>query len=628
MRARAAALALVALAFGAVFGAPAGAQTNGEVRLTELGEARFPARSFLLTLPNSVRLSAGDITVLENGRPATRISLEPANALGQGGVAIVLAIDTSNSMRGEAIADAMEAARVFAARRKGNQQLAVVTFDGDVRTLLPFTRSESDIDAALNATPPLAQGTRLYDGVSHALGLIRASGARFGSVVVLSDGADTGSDASSGQVIQKANRAHFRLFSVALGATASAQEKLELLAQGTNGLYAEAATSTDLAGIFGELGSLLSNEYVLSYLSLSEPRRAVDVSVGVRGYEGRAQQSYVSPALPDVDEAIYHTSLAFRFWTGPLSMALTSWIAALLIATGFVVLLLPRNRSLRRRMAEFVTLGFREPEANEDVVAGGQPKTGSIESTDRWARFLEALDVARIKMPATHIVLLTLAGTVFAMWVLVLLGGSPLFALLGLFVPLAVRGGIRHKLKGQRRQFEGQLADNLQVMASALRAGHSFIGAMSVVVDDSPEPSRREFQSVIRDEQLGIPLESALETVVRRMKSRELEQVALVAALQRESGGNTAEVLDRVVETVRERSELRRLIRTLTAQGRLARWVVSLLPLGLLVVITFLNPSFTEPLFTQAAGRLLLAFATAMIIVGSLVIKKIVEIEV
>jgi len=279
-------------------------------------------------------------------------------------------------------------------------------------------------------------------------------------------------------------------------------------------------------------------------------------------------------------------------------------------------------------MAEFVTVGFREPDADKDVVAGGQPKTGSIESTDRWARFLEVLDVARIKMPATHIVLLTLVGTLFASWALVLLGGSPLFALFGLIVPLAVRGGINRKLKGQRRQFEGQLADNLQVMASALRAGHSFIGAMSVVVDDSPEPSRREFQSVIRDEQLGIPLESALETVVRRMKSRELEQVALVAALQRESGGNTAEVLDRVVETVRERSELRRLIRTLTAQGRLARWVVSLLPLGLLVVITFLNPSFTEPLFTEMVGRLMLAFATAMIIVGSLVIKKIVEIEV
>ena len=456
MRTRAAALALVALAFGAAFGAPAGAQTNGEVRLTELGGAVFPARSFLLTLPNSVRLRAEDITVLENGRP---VDARLAGS-GQRSRPGRRSRSCSRSMRatacaGEAIADAMEAARVFAARRTGNQQLAVVTFDGEVRTLLPFTRDEAKIDAALNATPPLAQGTRLYDGVSHSLGLIRASGARFGSVVVLSDGADTGSAATPGQAIRNANRSHFRIFSVALSSTASARQKLELLAQGTNGLYTEAASSTDLAGIFGELGSLLSNEYVLNYLSLSEPRRAVDVTVGVRGYEGRAEQSYVTPALPDVDEAIYHTSLAFRFWTGPLSMVLTSWTAALLIAMGFVVLMLPRNRSLRRRMAEFVTLGFREPEADEDVVAGGKPKTGSIESTDRWARFLEALDVARIKMPATHIVLLTLVGTLFAMYVLVLLGGSPLFALFGLFVPLAVRGGIRQEAEGPATAVRG-----------------------------------------------------------------------------------------------------------------------------------------------------------------------------
>lgn len=627
MRRRLAASALVALCV-AVGATATGAQTTGTVRLTEVGDARFPARSYLLTLPSSVRLRARDVTVLENGRPATRVSLVPASALSQGGVGVVLVLDTSNSMRGEASADAMEAARVFAARRAANQQLAVVTFDGKVRTLLPFTRSESEIDAALDGQPPLAQGTRLYDGVSHALGLIRASGARFGSVVVISDGADTGSAATSAEVIRNANSSRFRIFSVGLRSTTYAGQPLEVLALSTNGLYSEAASSADLSGIFGELGSLLSSEYVLTYLSLSEPRRAVDVSVGVRGYAGDAEQRYVSPALPDVSDVTYHTSLAYRFWTGPLSMVLTSWIAALLIAAGFVALMLPRNRSLRRRMAEFVTIGFSATDADEDVVALAKPKTGSIEGTARWARFLEALDVARIKVSPVAIVLVTIVGTFFAMWLLVLLGGSAIFALFALIVPITVRGAITTKLSRQRRQFEGQLADNLQVMASALRAGHSFIGAMSVVVDDSPEPSRREFQSVIRDEQLGIPLEDALGTVVRRMKSRELEQVALVAALQRESGGNTAEVLDRVVETVRERSELRRLVRTLTAQGRLARWVVSLLPLGLLIVITFLNPGFTEPLFTEPTGRLLLAFATAMIIAGSLVIRKIIEIDV
>jgi tight adherence protein B len=112
------------------------------------------------------------------------------------------------------------------------------------------------------------------------------------------------------------------------------------------------------------------------------------------------------------------------------------------------------------------------------------------------------------------------------------------------------------------------------------------------------------------------------------MESRELEQVALVAAVQRSSGGNTAEVLDRVTETIRERFELRRTVRTLTAQGRLSRWVVSILPVFLLLMITLINPKYMHVMYATAGGRIALVFATAMVISGSLVIKRIVNIKV
>jgi tight adherence protein B len=112
------------------------------------------------------------------------------------------------------------------------------------------------------------------------------------------------------------------------------------------------------------------------------------------------------------------------------------------------------------------------------------------------------------------------------------------------------------------------------------------------------------------------------------MKSREVEQVALVSSLQRETGSNSAEVLDRVIENIRERQGLRRLVRTLTAQGRMARWVVSLLPLGLLLVITLVNPTYMKPLFSHGSGRVMIAVGAMMIVSGSLVIKKIVNIKV
>jgi tight adherence protein B len=149
-----------------------------------------------------------------------------------------------------------------------------------------------------------------------------------------------------------------------------------------------------------------------------------------------------------------------------------------------------------------------------------------------------------------------------------------------------------------------------------------------VVVADAAEPSKSELQRVIADEQLGVPLEAALDRVVERMRSRDLEQVALVASVQSETGGNAAEVLDRVTETIRERQELRRLIRTLTAQGRLARWIVSLLPILLMVAILIISPGYLHPMFTHTGGLIALVIGGFMIAGGSVLIGKIVDIEV
>jgi tight adherence protein B len=112
------------------------------------------------------------------------------------------------------------------------------------------------------------------------------------------------------------------------------------------------------------------------------------------------------------------------------------------------------------------------------------------------------------------------------------------------------------------------------------------------------------------------------------MASKDFEQVALVAALQRETGGNTAEVLDRVTDTVRDRVALHRMIKTLTAQGRMSRWVVSGLPVALLLAITLINPEYIRPLYVEPLGRALLVLAGLMVVSGSLVIKRIVDIKV
>ena len=165
-------------------------------------------------------------------------------------------------------------------------------------------------------------------------------------------------------------------------------------------------------------------------------------------------------------------------------------------------------------------------------------------------------------------------------------------------------------------------------MAGALRAGHSLIGAMNVMVEGADEPSKSEFRRVLQDEQLGVPVDQALMVTSDRMANLDIEQVAIVTRLQREAGGNTAEVLDRVVENIRGRMEIRRLIRVLTAQGRLARWVLTALPLVLVGFLLFINPDWLDPLTDTNIGRGFLVLWAVMLIAGSITIKKIVEIEV
>lgn len=605
-----------------------GAAAEGGLLLREAGDARFPDRSYALTLPMDMFLDESRVEVRENGERVSSFSVIPAASAEVGQFGVVPVIDSTLTMRGPAIEHALAAARAFAERRNETQQLAVVTFNSKSTVLLPFTTSQPAIDEALESTPQLACCTPIYDAVDTAISLAENAGISSSSVIVLSDGADTGSLASHEQVTARARKAHVRIFSVGLRSPVFRPALLEQLAQDAGGDYSEAASPGDLEPIFDQLGELLANEYLLRYRSQAPPRSNVQVAVTVEGVEGYGEAAYTTPALATEPAGPFHRTFAERFLRSPGGMIVVTGAAALLLMLGFALVLRPTARTLRRRMAEFVSLAVpessEESERRKTVLARAEK---SFERTRWWARFQEELALAGIETPALTIVLAAAAGTLLATWILFSVGGL-LIAPAGLAVPFLVRGLIRRKLERKRNLFADQLPDNLQVLASALRAGHSMVGALSVVVDDCPEPSRNEFRRVIADEQLGVPLDQALMVVAERMQSRDLEQVALVAALQRETGGNTAEVLDSVAETVRGRFELRRLVRTLTTQGRMSRWIVSLLPIALLILISSINPSYISPLFTHPAGRAALVLGAVMLVTGSLVIKKIVNIKV
>jgi tight adherence protein B len=603
---------------------------NHDLRLTATRGARFPDRAFVLTLPSEKQVSVGQVHVTENGKPVVGPAIIPAGQSRAGSFAVVFVIDASNSMAGEPIAGAMRAARTFVTHRNPNQAVAVVTFNREPYVRLPFTTDTARINGALAATPPLDRGTHVYDAVDKAVALLADAKVTAGSVVLLSDGADTGSRTTLTDASATAAKRNVRIFSVGLRSHAYSPAPLEQLASGAGGSYSEARRASDLAPIYDALGTQLASEYLVRYRSTAGPRQHVVVDVSVDGTRGKATASYDTPALPKIPLPPFHLPLAVRFLQSAASMIVISLACGSLLALGLAAMIRPRKRQLRGRMAEFVSVTSPAGEQKGGALArrlpGGAER--SFERTSWWPRFNEELQIAGVQMPAIQVVAWTLIATVIAAWILLLIGGSGIFAVFALGVPLTVRGAVKRRLQRQRRLFAEQLPDNLQILASALRAGHSLVGALSVVVEDSPEPSRSELGRVIADEQLGVPLEEALGVVVRRMESRDVAQIALVARLQRETGGNTAEVLDRVAENVRERVELRGQVKTLTAQGRMSRWVMSFLPIGLLVLLTLINRDYMAPLFTRTAGRILLALAALLIISGSLVIKRIVDIKV
>ena len=317
--------------------------------------------------------------------------------------------------------------------------------------------------------------------------------------------------------------------------------------------------------------------------------------------------------------------------TGGAAPAIVSVACGILVGLAVLMLAGGRRVSVAKRIGAYVTLeDAHSDDPGRSLIerALGDKQARQIARSPFMTRLRVEMEVADIKFGPEQLTVLVVLGTVLVGWLLASSTRSPVAALLALFVPVAANAAVKTLAGRQRRAFSEQLPDNLSVIASAMRAGQTFIGALRVVLDDAPEPSRRELKRAVMDEQLGTPLAEALKRVTERMHSEDFQHVAIVAALQRETGGNTAEVIDLVANTVRERIEIRRMVRGLTAQGRLSGGVLSMLPVALLMMISLVNPNYVHPLFHSTTGLVALGIGVGLVVMGALVMRKIIDIKV
>lgn len=195
----------------------------------------------------------------------------------------------------------------------------------------------------------------------------------------------------------------------------------------------------------------------------------------------------------------------------------------------------------------------------------------------------------------------------------------------GFFIPRWYIALVRRR---RLRAFDDQLSDTINLIVNSLRAGYSILQAMEAVAEEMVPPISTEFGRVVREVQLGLTLEQALSNMLRRVPSDDLDMMVTAINVQREVGGNLAEVLDTISYTIRERIRIKGEIRALTAYGRGAGVMLSVIPVVLAVLVYFINPEFMSLLFVHRCGWVMIGIAILGIVLGFLIIRKIVNIDV
>jgi tight adherence protein B len=265
-----------------------------------------------------------------------------------------------------------------------------------------------------------------------------------------------------------------------------------------------------------------------------------------------------------------------------------------------------------------------------------------VERRDFGANLLRDLGAADLKLKPSEYLAIWAGATIGLPVVLFLIGlvvpsfGNPIILLLGLLLGFFVpRLWLGRRKSGRLKAFNKQLPDTVTLIANALRAGSSFLQAIELVVRESRPPISTEFGRVIREVNLGLPFDVALENMVRRVKSEDFELMATAIAIQHQVGGNLAEILDSIAFTIRERIRIKGEIRTLTAQQRMSGYVVGGLPFFLALFIYLAAPTFFNPMFAKPPdvlgiplGVILLFIALGAMGAGFYFIRKIVDIEV
>lgn len=589
----------------------------------------------LMSVPARTRVDLEQVQVTVDGVDSPA-SAEPASGTTTVARTAVLVIDTSNSMRGARFRAAREAARAYLAGVPGDVEVGLVTFSNEVSQEVAPTRDRSAVTRAVNQLT-LSRQTRLHDGVLAAIEAAGREGQR--SLLVLSDGADT-SDTPLEEVTAAIDEAEVQVDTVSLDQGAGrAQRALASLAAAGDGRVVDAG-SDDLAAAFSVEADVLARQVlVTTEVPAAVTAREATVAVTLGSSRGElSAESFVpvgkvraaSPSAPRV--VAPETWLVLPGWM--------PWAAAGLVAAGLLIVLLvmafsapPAGPSMTDRIQQYTRRRTTE-QGRADIDPLGQARGAAQQVLDEHGtlqdRISTSLEAAGSAFKPAEWLLLHAGIAVGSFLLGVLLGGGsiPLGLLFLAFGVVGPRLYLGFKKSRRKKAFNAALPDTLQLMSGSLSAGMSLAQSVDTITREASDPMAGEFKRVLVETRLGVPLEDALEGIAERFDSEDFGWVVMAIRIQRQVGGNLAELLDTVAGTIREREYLRRQVLALSAEGRLSAWVLGGLPPLFFVYLVFTQGDYVRPLYTTLAGWIILAGAGVLLAIGAFWMSRLVKVEI
>ncbi len=627
-------------------GAPA-AVPSGSIALATRDDGQLRVVFQAEGLPRGTTIDPASVTVTIGGTSIGTLDVQPVDDGEPLDQTTVLAIDTSKSMgRLDKLASAQNAAKEFVDLLPADVMVGLVTFADVVEAPLAPTGDHAAVKAAIDALQvSTVTGTALFDGAARAVDQTGAGGVR--SVLLLSDGNDFGTSATTPDaVVGTATEAGVLIDAVYIGSSAVAPDPLAVMVDGTRGTVAKAGTA-DLSAVFRQVAQDIATRISISATlpdGLPDSAQVVvtalagdvrlDDSVTSFASGEPAQPRIVGPRRVPVPSSLFPAA-ALPFLLGAMFLGL---LVIVYVALGTVRRDEKQGR-LRRRLSLYTLSGRTPAKQQQDTTVLGSSQVARsavelagkvVEKRDFEGALSLRLDAAGVPLRAAEWMIIHIGVAISTAFLLLLVsGGALLPTLLGLALGLGLPWAyLRTKETRRTSSFLAQLPDTLQMVAGSLSAGYSVPQAMDTVVREGQQPITGEFNRALIEARLGVPMDDALDGIAERMHSKDFAWVVMAIRIQRDVGGNLAELLTTVAATLRERETLRRQVRVLSAEGRLSAWILGLLPPVFALYLVLAQPDYLRPLVTQAMGWLLLGVGGVLLAVGALWMRKAVRVEV